>query len=89
MRILGYYMLLMSLLLFAAMGIDKWSAIKQRWRIPETTLFLLAVIGGAPGGLLGMMCFRHKIRKPLFSIGFPALSILWVGAAIWFSMMAK
>lgn len=48
------------------MGIDKYKAIHRKWRIPETSLFVLAFLGGPVGGFIGMFIFRHKIRKPKF-----------------------
>lgn len=56
--------------LFAAMGIDKALAVKEKRRIPESTLFILGLLGGGIGGLLGMRAFRHKTRKPAFYIIF-------------------
>ena len=82
MILLWCYLGVMSILLFIVMGWDKLSAMRQKRRVPEATLFLLAVIGGAPGGAMGMICFRHKIRKPGFTIGFPVLAAAWF-AAVW------
>lgn len=73
-------MLVMSLIAFVIMGIDKWKAKRHAWRVPEKTLWSLSVVGGAPGAFLGMVVFHHKIRKPAFFIGFPLLAI----AEIWF-----
>ncbi len=70
------YLLAVNLLLFAVMGIDKYKAKHQLWRIPERTLFVLAVIGGSLGGILGMRLFHHKTLHPQFRYGFPAILIL-------------
>ncbi len=70
------YLLAVNLLLFAVMGIDKYKAKHQLWRIPERTLFVLAAIGGSPGGILGMRLFHHKTLHPQFRYGFPAILIL-------------
>lgn len=70
------YLLAMNLLLFAVMGIDKYKAKHQLWRIPERTLFVLAAIGGSLGGILGMRIFHHKTLHPQFRYGFPAILIL-------------
>ena len=70
------YLLAVNLLLFAVMGIDKYKAKHQLWRIPERTLFVLAAIGGSLGGILGMRLFHHKTLHPQFRYGFPALLIL-------------
>lgn len=74
-QILCVYILAINLVLFAAMGIDKWKAQHGRWRIPERTLFLLAILGGSMGGILGMRLFRHKTRHNSFRLGFPAILI--------------
>jgi len=60
---------------FALFGIDKWKAVHDRWRIPESKL-LLAAVFGVFGALLGMLVFRHKIRKLKFAIGVPAILVL-------------
>jgi len=64
---------------FVLFGLDKWKAVHDRWRIPESKL-LLAAVFGVFGALLGMLVFRHKIRKPKFAIGVPAILILELAA---------
>ena len=65
---------LMSLVLFGLMGVDKRRARKGRWRVRERTLFLLALLGGACGGTLGMFLFHHKTRHWTFRLIFPLLA---------------
>lgn len=67
---------LWNLVAFAAMGLDKHKAKSGAWRIPERRLFLFALLGGGPGGFLGMLAFRHKTRHLAFRLGFPALALL-------------
>ena len=62
------------------MGLDKYKAKKYLWRIPESTLFIIAIIGGSIGCIIGMYAFRHKTRHWYFVYGMPA--ILFVQAAI-------
>ena len=50
----------MSLIDFILYGVDKNKAKKNERRIRERTLLLFGVFGGAYGGLLGMLAFRHK-----------------------------
>lgn len=82
MRYLAYYLAAVNILLCLLMGLDKLFAKLQKRRIPEKTLFLLAIIGGGLGGTLGMYSFRHKTRHTAFAIGFPALAILQIAAVI-------
>ena len=70
------YLVSISVITFACFGIDKWKAVKHKWRIKEAVLMALCLIGGSIGGLAGMYIFHHKTRKPLFFIGIPAILIL-------------
>ena len=74
-RILIIYIAALSILTWAMFGIDKWKAVRRKWRIRESTLLGLSLIGGAAGGLAGMYLFRHKIRKSRFRIGVPLMLI--------------
>lgn len=48
------------------MGLDKSLARSASVRTPETVIFVLALLGGSPGALLGIHVFRHKTRKAAF-----------------------
>lgn len=72
------YILCINLLTFIIYGIDKRRAIKQRFRISEATLLILALIGGSVGALLGMPLWHHKTRHLRFSIGIPCILLLQV-----------
>jgi len=50
----------------ACMGLDKSSARSATMRIPEVVLYMLALIGGVPGIILGVHVFKHKTRKAAF-----------------------
>ena len=76
LQILCVYALVINLVLFAVMGIDKYKARNGLWRIPEKTLFGLAIAGGSIGGILGMQVFRHKTKHLSFKLGFPAILIV-------------
>jgi uncharacterized membrane protein YsdA (DUF1294 family) len=69
-------LLVMNLLAFALMGIDKAKAKVSAWRIPEKTLFLVTALFGGLGGTLGMNVFRHKTKHWYFKFGFPALLVI-------------
>lgn len=77
-KIFIIYFALISVITFFVFGIDKLKAIKDKWRIPEKALFLLSIIGGSAGGLLGMYTFRHKTQKPAFKFGIPAILIVQI-----------
>ncbi|WP_280738907.1 MULTISPECIES: DUF1294 domain-containing protein [unclassified Enterococcus] len=55
-------------LLFILMGVDKFKAKRQQWRIPEKTLLLLGIFGGGLAGLIAQQVFHHKSRKTLFYV---------------------
>ena len=76
------YFLLLNFVGFVLMGIDKRKAIKGNFRIPESTLFIVALIGGSIGSLSGMHIFHHKTRKWYFAYGMPLILILQVAALI-------
>ena len=71
--ILVYYLIIINVLAFLLYGLDKSFAVKRKWRIPEATLILVAVIGGAPGAFLGMLIFHHKTKKKKFRVTIPIL----------------
>ena len=72
------YLAVVNLISFAAMGVDKSKARKRSWRIPESTLFVLALIGGSIGSIAGMHLFRHKTRHWYFLYGMPAILLLQI-----------
>ena len=72
------YLIAVNLIGFALMGIDKYKAKKRAFRIPEATLFIVAIIGGSIGSIIGMYAFRHKTRHWYFVYGMPAILILQI-----------
>ncbi|MBQ8261729.1 MAG: DUF1294 domain-containing protein [Lachnospiraceae bacterium] len=70
------YIVLINIAGFASMGIDKWKAKHRQWRIPEATLFALAIFGGSLGSVIGMYSFRHKTKHWYFVYGLPAILAL-------------
>ena len=71
-----------SLIGFLAMGLDKWKAKVDAYRIPEKTLFLFALLGGGYGIWAGMYTFRHKTRHWYFVYGMPFILILQIALLI-------
>lgn len=72
------YFIMMNIIGFALMGIDKERAKKGAWRIPEKTLFACALLGGSLGTALGMSTFRHKTKHWYFKYGMPLILVVQV-----------
>ena len=70
------YLLAVNLAGFLLFGMDKSRARRHRWRIPEKTLFAVALLGGSLGSLAGMYGFRHKTRHRSFVLGIPVILVL-------------
>lgn len=70
------YFLIINLIAFIIMGIDKKKAKKRQWRIPEKTLFLNAIIGGSIGMIIGMKFFHHKTKHLSFQLGIPIILVI-------------
>ena len=70
------YLIIINIITYLAMWIDKTKAKKGKLRISETTLLLLGVLGGSIGGIIGMYTFRHKTKKKRFTIGMPAILVI-------------
>ena len=84
-RLLTACLVLVNLVTFAAFGIDKWKAVRNRPRIRIVTLLGLSFFGGAAGGLAGMYLFHHKTRRDYFAVGLPLM--LAAQAAVLFCAM--
>ena len=74
------YLLAVNAVGFAVMLYDKYLAKNNLWRIPETTLFGIAAVGGSIGCLVGMYTARHKTKHLSFTLGIPAILIAQVAA---------
>lgn len=64
------WILIVSLGTFFIYVADKRSAQRGRWRVPEATLHIWAVLGGWPGAWIAQRMVRHKTRKLSFQIAF-------------------
>ena len=73
MKLLSFYLLIINALGFLLMLVDKWKAQKNRWRVRESTLLLIAALGGSVGSLAGMYLFRHKTLHLKFTLGIPLI----------------
>ena len=72
------YLILINFIAFLSMYIDKKKAIKGKWRIKESTLLMLALVGGSIGAIIGMYAFHHKTQKPRFFLGIPIIIVLQI-----------
>lgn len=73
MKLLYSYLLIINAAGFLLMLVDKWKAKKNRWRIRESTLLIVAALGGSVGSLAGMYLFRHKTLHLKFTVGIPLI----------------
>lgn len=78
------YLLVINIVGFLIMYIDKKRAKYGRWRISEKTLLLIALLGGSIGTIAGMYMFRHKTQKLKFTLGFPTILISEIIIIIYF-----
>ena len=77
------YFVVINIIGFLIMFIDKQKAKRVAWRIPEKTLFIITALGGGIGTIAGMYTFRHKTQKLQFIIGLPFITILEIILAIY------
>ena len=77
------YLILINAAAWLLMLTDKRKAKKHLFRIPEKVLLGIGILGGSLGGICGMIMFRHKTKKPLFSIGLPVIFLLQIGILLY------
>lgn len=78
------YLAVINVVTFFMYGIDKWKAKKSKWRIRETALLGLAVLGGSIGAWLGMKVWHHKTLHKKFKYGVPAIIIIQLALIVYF-----
>ena len=81
--VLLVWLAVINLVTFAVYGIDKAKAKRGAWRMPEKTLFLLPLLGGSLGALLGMRVFRHKTKHWYFVWGITLILLAQLALAVW------
>ncbi len=81
-----YYLIAINLLTFLVYGMDKWRARKNKWRISESTLLTLAVIGGSIGALLGMRIWHHKTLHKKFKYAVPIILLGQIALVVLYSI---
>lgn len=88
-KILLVYLLAINIITFATYGIDKMKAKRNKWRISEATLLLLALCGGSLGAWAGMKVWHHKTKHLKFKYGVPAIILLQIAATMYFAFYCK
>ena len=81
-EILLYCLIGINILTFFVYGIDKWKAVKGKWRIPEASLLTLAIIGGSIGAWVGMKVWHHKTMHKKFKYGLPLILLVQIALII-------
>ena len=81
--VLLVWLAVINLVTFAIYGIDKAKSKRGAWRVPEKTLFLLPLLGGSLGALLGMRVFHHKTKHWYFVWGIPLILLAQLALAVW------
>ncbi len=76
LHIVLIYLTVINVVTFFMFGIDKWKAKKSKWRVRETALLGLAVLGGSIGAWLGMKVWHHKTLHKKFKYGIPVIIII-------------
>ncbi|MCQ2111593.1 MAG: DUF1294 domain-containing protein [Bacteroidaceae bacterium] len=83
MSILFFFIIALNAVTFLVYGIDKLKARKNKWRIPESTLLLLAAFGGSIGAWLGMRVWHHKTMHRKFKYGVPLILFLQIALLVY------
>ena len=77
------YFAAVNLVALIIYGWDKFCAKRHRWRVPEATLLMLAVIGGSIGAMAAMWLFRHKTLHLKFKYGVPFIFLLQIAGLVY------
>lgn len=78
MSVIIGYLLLINMIGFIIMGVDKKRAVKNAWRIPERVLFMAVFAGGGVGCYLGMHLFHHKTKHWKFQVFVPLAALIYI-----------
>lgn len=80
--VLIVYFIVINIAGYVSMGLDKSKAKRHAWRIPEATLFSIAILGGSVGSIYGMFHFHHKTKHWYFLIGLPVIFFIQLAIAV-------
>ena len=86
-KIAVIYLIVINILGFLVMGLDKHKAKMAERRIPENTLFMFTILGGGVGTIAGMYVFHHKTKKMKFKVGMPLILILEILIFVYFKYL--
>ena len=78
-----YYLIAINVIAFLTYGFDKFKAKKGKWRIPESSLLLLAIIGGSIGAWFGIKVWHHKTLHKKFKYGIPLIVIAQIAIVVY------
>ena len=81
-HIIILYLVAINVVTFLLYGIDKFKAQRSRWRIPESVVLGMTVVGGSVGAWLGMMVWRHKTQHKKFKYGIPLILALQIALLV-------
>ena len=81
------YLIVINILGFFVMWLDKHKAKMGNRRIPENTLFAFTILGGGIGTIAGIYVFHHKTQKKKFTVGMPLILILEILIFIYFKFV--
>ena len=83
------YLAAISLLAIILTVRDKRAAKRNKWRTRESTLLIIAALGGSVSMLLTMHAIRHKTKHAKFTVGLPVIIVLQIAAAaaIWWWLL--
>lgn len=73
----------MSIVSYLTYWWDKRKALAGQWRIQESTLQLMALLGGWPGALLAQSYLRHKSQKRAFLAVFYLAALANISVVLW------
>ena len=89
LHIVLIYLAVINVVTFFMYGIDKWKAKKSKWRVPEATLLMMAILGGSIGAWLGMKVWHHKTLHKKFRFGVPLILIAQIALLFFTSCRTK
>ena len=88
-KIIICYIFIVNITTLLMFGLDKWKAKNNKWRIPESTLLILSLVGGSIGAFCGIRLFHHKTLHKRFYIGVPLILLLQILVIAYFTLKFK